>query len=370
MSSLTQEVSSLRAQNTYMESKLRSVEAVAESAGKAADELRKRNDQIQAENVRLKAENQQLKGENDQLVQFKAILMSTATNLQQPTMHSGLLSSTLRPQQFGVPDPMLSPARSSASLSTHDLDGYKPATTTAHGAPMTSSSIQNPSFFFSPLKRPPHHQHQQQQESISITNHASTSHPHATPSFAHHTQQQHQRASPGARSYAHVMPSPLAPDALMSPQPGSASQATKSSDNILHQINANLSASGGGRARPSHSPVRGSAAAASSSSAYASSYQPSPYSSTAASSSFSGAPSGHLVDQARQLFHLAQARLLPSAFSEFVGLVQQFRTTSSHAADHTWEEIRLKAAMLLAGHHDVLGLFDQLLQATQLQQRQ
>jgi hypothetical protein len=346
LAALTQEVASLRAQHTYMESKLRSVEAVAESAGRAADELRKRNDQLQGENVRFKAENQQLKAENEQLMQFKNILLSTANNLQQPSLHSGLLSSTLRPQQFGVPDPMLSPQRS--SLSTHDLD-YKPSSSSAANGQATqqaaTNSINNPSFFFSPLKRP------QPQESISITHH------HAPTSNQQPSASNAPQSTPSAqRSYAHITPSPLAPDALMSP-PAAAQQqqqqTSKSTDDILQQINANLSASG--RNLPAHSPLRSNPHSASSAS----------YSASASSSS--NTASTNLVEQARHLFHLAQSRLHPSAFSEFVHLVQQFRTVGGE--QHAWEEIRLKAAMLLRGQHEVLALFDKLLEATQMQQR-
>lgn len=85
-------------------------------------------------------------------------------------------------------------------------------------------------------------------------------------------------------------------------------------------------------------------------------------------------PALSLVDQARSLFHAAQSRLAAGVFSEFVSLVQQFRsiTGGPHANSNShaqWEEIRYKAAALLAAQPDLYAMFEQLMQATQTQQR-
>jgi hypothetical protein len=222
LSALTQEVASLRAQNTYLESKLRSVEALAEAAGKASDEHKKRNDILISENVRFKSENQELRKENEQLNNFKHILMSAANGMAPPASSNGLFSSTLQPQRLGVPDPHLQASASSNTFTTADLGGSMIAPTSNH-----TNTNTNPSFYFSPLKRPP-------QESIGVSNMQQTqqqtgqTQPASTP--------YNKRSSNG---YVHVMPSPLTADALASPAPQQ--HAQKSSSDILNEINANLS---------------------------------------------------------------------------------------------------------------------------------
>ena len=92
--------------------------------------------------------------------------------------------------------------------------------------------------------------------------------------------------------------------------------------------------------------------------------------------------SPNLADQARSLFQTAQARLPGPVFADFVGLVQQFRSSASASSsssssvyghgqrEATWDNIRHKAANLLAANYqDIYALFEQLLQATQMQQQ-
>ena len=89
----------------------------------------------------------------------------------------------------------------------------------------------------------------------------------------------------------------------------------------------------------------------------------------------SGSGSGggaNLVDQARALFQTAQSRLPGATFGEFVALVQQIRSISSSGAGadaHAWDAIRHRAAQLLGPYQDIYALFEQLLQATQMQQQ-
>lgn len=185
----------MRAQNVYLESKLRSVEQLAEAAGRASEEHKRRCEQLLQENVRFKAENQALKAENEQLANFKHILMSAANGMA--------------PAVAGAPRLAAEQQMHSQALSTADLD-YR-SSVAASAAPSHGS------YAFSPLKPRP-------QESIAISA-LSQPTPHAASSlpFPHQT--------PYARraDYAHVMPSPLSADALSSPAPAPASAAPSTS---------------------------------------------------------------------------------------------------------------------------------------------
>lgn len=215
-------MTSLRAQNTYLESKLRSLESLASDAGKAADEQKKRNEVLVAESMRCRAENQQLRADNEQLQHFKTILMSAANGMatNAHTTHATSMSGAAATQQPSfLAAPLHPPSHAAPSLSTADLEVKSQTAQSSNLA----QSVNNPSFFFSPMKRP--------QESIAITNmNPQPNLPHATP-FT--------RRSPNS-AYVHVMPSPLSADALSSPAPVMA-QKPQGSGDLLQEINDNLS---------------------------------------------------------------------------------------------------------------------------------
>ncbi len=375
MAALTQELVAARAQLAYGESKLRSVEALAEEAGRAAEEQKKRAEMLQQENVRFRAENQALKAENAQLAHFKTLLLSAANGMAPPPQAAALALSLAAP----YPNAQALYATTSNAADANSHLQQPPSTIAAdaewnrQAAASQQQQQQHTQYFFSPVKSARLH------ESISLS-----SVPTPLPQQQQQQQQQAQSYHPSSASqstpqpaprsksnYLHVMPSPLSADALASPSPQrhnqpsngggehrNAAAAAAGAPDILHEINAHLSSSRGGRsASPATSPV-----AARSTSAYHHSNGFTTAVAPAASSA-----SG-LVDQARALFHTAQSRLPAHTFTEFVALVQQFRSAASNGGN--WDGIRQRAAGLLAPWQDIHALFEQLLHATQVQQQQ
>jgi len=325
--------------------------------------------------VRLKADNQALKAENQQLINFKSILMSAANGVagQQQQLPAGSSPPVASyggggslyagsGQQYSPP---------AAHLSSADFEFKQ-----QHVATPQQSAAQQSAFFFSPTKSRNSTMH----DSISISNMGggggggqqfqtqsqSQSHAQHTPLPSY----------PKTSSYVHVMPSPLAADALSTPAPvshaqaqaqrhnGATAAASAHSSDILSEINAHLSSSGRGRSTAAPSPARGYPPSTPSANAS--------FASSAAMLPGSGSGGANLVDQARALFQTAQARLPSATFGDFVALVQQFRSISASGAGadaHSWDAIRHRAAQLLGPYQDIYALFEQLLQATQMQQQ-
>lgn len=399
MATLTQELVAARAQLAYGESKLRSVEALAEEAGRAAEEQKKRAELLQQENVRLKAENQALKAENAQLAHFKTLLLSAAHGMAPPQQAAASLALSL-PAPYSNAQQALHAANAASNAAA--ASPAPPAEAdwmhrqSANAAAQQSQQAQQQQqqqpqtqFFFSPVKS----SRGGMNESIALSN-VPTSFPPQHQSSAATGAQSTPAPAPRPRSdYVYMMPSPLSADALASPSPqrnnnhnhqqqqhdgaeqqqqqrnASATTAAAASPDILHEINAHLSSSRGGKAAsPVSSPMRNGASNHQQQQHHSNGYVP-------------AAPSASsLVDQARALFHTAQARLPAHTFTEFVSLVQQFRSaaSASNGATHStagsgggsWEAIRQQAAGLLAPWQDIHALFEQLLHATQVQQQQ
>lgn len=246
LSTLTQEVTSLRAQNTYLETKLRSLEILVDSANKANDEGKKRHELLQDENVRLKTENQQLKAENEQLVHFKSILLTAANGMSNPNA-MGLPMSSSPPLNVGgsgvfhsASNASLMPTLSSNDFGSSSMIGVGGGSTIAASATNQATAptgSAHPSFYFSPLKRA-----QPTDANIGI---ASMSHVPLSSTSAQVHATPYQAPKPSG-TYHHVMPSPLTADALASPMPLPKNEKNigKGKD-ILQEINASLSSRSG-----------------------------------------------------------------------------------------------------------------------------